>query len=76
MTRKQAALSTRLKRLGFTQGNQMRLYGEIFEFVSEPIIITDNVVLVDATDKKTGQMRRVRVPLPIVSMAIQGLNAA
>ena len=69
MTEKQVNLTARLKRLGFTRGNQMRLYGEVFELVSEPILIADDVVLMDATDKKSGLSRRVRIPLPIVKMA-------
>jgi hypothetical protein len=69
MTEKQNNLSARLKRLGFTKGNQMKLYGEVFELVSEPILMADNVVLVDATEKKSGLSRRVRIPLPIVNMA-------
>ena len=69
MTEKQINLSARLKRLGFTKGNQMKLYGEVFEVVSEPILMADNVVLVDATEKKSGLSRRVRIPLPIVNMA-------
>jgi len=69
MTEKQNNLSARLKRLGFTKGNQMKLYGEVFEVVSEPILMADNVVLVDATEMKSGMSRRVRIPLPIVNMA-------
>ena len=66
---KQISLSARLKGLGFTKGNQMKLYGEVFELMSEPIILADNVVLVDATERKSGMSRRVRIPLPIVNMA-------
>jgi hypothetical protein len=69
MTEKQDNLSARLKRLGFTKGNQMKQYGEVFELVSEPILMADNVVLVDATEKKSVLSRRVRIPLPIVNMA-------
>jgi hypothetical protein len=69
MTEKQNNLSARLKRLGFTKGNQMKLYGEVFELVSEPILMADNVVLVDASEKKSGLSRRVRIPLPIVNIA-------
>jgi len=54
----------------------MKLYGEIFEFLSEPIVLTDDVVFVDATETKTGQTRRVRIPLPIVNMANRQHNAA
>ncbi|MGC2473670.1 MAG: hypothetical protein WA485_04995, partial [Candidatus Sulfotelmatobacter sp.] len=69
MTEEQARLAKRLERLGFTKGNQITLYGEIFELVGEPIVMSDSVVLVDATEKKSGLSRRVRIPLPIVNMA-------
>jgi hypothetical protein len=76
MTDKHLALCNRLQRLGFTQGNQMRLYGAVFEFLSEPIVMSDVVVFLDATDRKTGQRRRVRIPLPIVNMASAERKAA
>ena len=76
MTDKQVSLTASLKRLGFTKGKQMKLYGEVFEVVSEPIIMADNIVLVDATERKSGQARRVRIPLPIVHMASRGDKAA
>jgi hypothetical protein len=69
MTEKQVKVSTRLKRLGFTKGNQMKIYGEVFDVVGEPILMADEVVLLDATERKSGQLRRVRLPLPIVKMA-------
>ena len=33
MTEKQLSLCTRLKQVGFTQGNQMKLYGQEFELI-------------------------------------------
>lgn len=69
MTEKQVKVSARLKRLGFTKGNQLKLYGEVFDVVGEPILMADEVVLLDATERKSGQLRRVRLPLPIVKMA-------
>jgi hypothetical protein len=69
MTEKQIYVSARLKRLGFTKGNQMKLYGEVLELVSEPILVAEDVVLVDATETRSGRSRRVRIPLPIVNMA-------
>lgn len=47
----------------------MKLYGEDFEMTGEPTVVTDDVVLVDAIEKKSGQLRRVRIPLPILKMA-------
>ncbi len=76
MNEKHATLSLRLQRLGFTTGNQMRLYGQIFEFLGEPIVMTDSVVLLDATEKKSGETKRVRVPLTIINMASGERRAA
>lgn len=69
MTDKQIYLRQRLQRLGFTKGTQMRLYGEVFDFIGEPMVLTDDFVVVDAQERKTGQTRRVRIPLPVVHMA-------
>jgi hypothetical protein len=69
MTADYVSLCGRLKRLGFTQKNQMKLYGEEFELLSDPIVMGDNLVVVDAIEKKSRRMRRVRIPLPIVNMA-------
>jgi hypothetical protein len=76
MTDKNVNLCQRLQRLGFTKGSQMKLYGEILDFISEPIILADDVVLVDAQEKKTGVTRRVRIPLPVVHMANGTRSAA
>jgi hypothetical protein len=76
MTDRQISLCARLKGLGFTKGNQIKLYGEVFQLLGEPIVISDNLVLLDATEKKSGLSRRVRIPLPIVNMANGERNAA
>jgi hypothetical protein len=47
----------------------MKLYGEVFCVVGETILMADEVVLLDATKRKSGQLRRVRLPLTIVKMA-------
>ncbi|HTW60052.1 MAG TPA: hypothetical protein VMD99_18150 [Terriglobales bacterium] len=66
---KQTALSDRLRRLGFASASRMRLYGEEFELVSDPIITEDNGVCVDAIEKKSRRPRRVRIPITIMNMA-------
>ena len=55
-------LSTRLKNLGFTRGSQMKLYGEKFEVAGEPVVVTHELVLVDAIETKSGHLKRVRIP--------------
>ena len=54
----------------------MKLYGEEFELVSEPIVMGDNLVLVDAIETKSGRLKRVRIPLPVLKMANGELSAA
>lgn len=66
-----SALTSRLKALGFTLGNRMRLYLEMFEIAGDPIIINETVVLVDAIETRSGERKRVRIPLPILTMATQ-----
>jgi hypothetical protein len=58
-----------IKRLGYSKNNQVRLYGEIFDLVSDPVAVGENFVFVDALDQKSGQVKRVRIPSTIVQMA-------
>ncbi|MGA2857116.1 MAG: hypothetical protein ABSE40_09610 [Candidatus Sulfotelmatobacter sp.] len=69
MTATQVRLCERLKRLGFSRANQIKLYGAQFELVGDPLVMGDNVVFVDAIEQKSRQLRRVRIPLNIVRMA-------
>ncbi|MGP0019041.1 MAG: hypothetical protein ACLPHP_10770 [Candidatus Sulfotelmatobacter sp.] len=69
MSASHAVLCAKLKQLGFAQQSKMRLYGEEFEFLSDPIVIADGAVCVDAREKRSSQTRRIRIPLPIVNMA-------
>jgi hypothetical protein len=38
-----------IKRLGYAQNNQVRLYGGVFDLVSDPVSVGENFVFVDAT---------------------------
>jgi hypothetical protein len=69
-------LCERLKRLGFTQENQMRLYGQEFVLRSDPIIMGKDLVFVDAVQKESGQLKRVRIPLTILKMVNEEPSAA
>lgn len=76
MTEKQTYLCERLKLLGFTRGEQVRLYGLQFELRGDPLVMADNLVLIDAIDRKSGESRRVRIPLTILNMASADLRTA
>ncbi len=69
MTREMVLLSERLKRLGYAPHVQMKCYGEIFELVSEPIVVSSDLVFIHGIEKRSRQMRRIRIPLPVVRMA-------
>ena len=71
MTSQQRKINLRLQKLGFTLGTQVRLYGERFEIAGQPIIVSENLVLVDAIEMKSGKLKRVRIPLPILNMATE-----
>jgi len=69
MTSQIKHICERLKRLGFARENSVRLYGEEFQLMSDPIIVEHEVIFVDAIERKTQQQRRVRIPLSIVKIA-------
>jgi hypothetical protein len=76
MTKEQITLCGRLRQLGYAQDRQVRLYGEVFELVSDPISVGDTLVFVDAREQRSGEKRRVRIPITIVEMAKQQGRAA
>ena len=66
----------RLKRIGYSEGNQVRLYGEEFELTSDPFSIHEELFFVDGIETKSRQTRRVRIPLPVVQMIRRDTRAA
>jgi hypothetical protein len=76
MTSHNSGLSERLKKLGFAQKSKMKLYGEEYQLVSDPIITSEEMVFIEVIDNKSQQPRRVRIPLPIVHMANSQRTAA
>lgn len=58
-----------IKHMGYAQNNQVRLYGNVFDLVSDPFSIGDDLVFVDGMDRRSGQVRRIRIPPTIVQMA-------
>ena len=69
MTKDQTTLCERIRRVGYAQGKQVSLYGHIFDLVSDPFVVGENIVMLDGVDRQSGQPRRLRIPLPIVQMA-------
>lgn len=69
-------VSERLKQLGFSRHHHIRLYGSLFELVGDPLVMTEDVVFVDAVEQKSGQLRRIRIPLNIARMATEQVSEA
>ena len=69
MAESKLGLAKRLQRLGFTPGNQGKLYGLTLALVGQPLVISDDLVLVDATEQKSATPRRLRIPRAIVNLA-------
>ena len=69
MTAATVTLCDRLKRLGYAPQIQVKLYGAIFELVSDPIVVSERLVFVDGIEQKTGERRRIRIPLVVLRMA-------
>ncbi len=76
MTQQQIALCERLKRLGYEKNKQLKIYGEEFDLISDPITIGEHLYVVDAIERKSKSLRRVRIPLPIINMARRELRVA
>lgn len=76
MTSIQIHLCERLKQLGFSRNSQINLYGSEFELVGDPLVISDDVVFVDALERKSGQSCRVRIPLNTARMATEQVSQA
>ncbi len=55
----------KLQELGYAREKHIRLYGEEFHLVSNPIPDGDGFA-VEGITRKSGNMRRVRIPLSLV----------
>ena len=62
-------LCQRLKRLGYAPNVQVKLYGEIFELTSDPIVSSEKLVFIDGIERRSGKLRRIRIQLSVLQMA-------
>lgn len=60
-------LCERLKTLGYAHRNRIRMYGEEFDLISNPIQ-DENGFAIEAVSRKSGHARMLRIPLSIVQM--------
>jgi hypothetical protein len=66
---KPETLCETIKRLAYSQNNQVRLSGELVDFVSGPAVFGDNFVFVDPLGPKSDHVRRLCIPPTIVQKA-------
>jgi hypothetical protein len=71
---KTTELCERLKVLGYAQRNRIRIYGEEFDLASNPIAEEDGFSI-EAISRKSGQARRLRIPLSVLQMVMNDLGA-
>jgi hypothetical protein len=69
-----AELCERLKALGYADRNRIRIYGEEFDLLSNPISDRHGVSI-EAKSRKTGHARRLGIPLSILQMIKKDLKA-
>jgi hypothetical protein len=62
-------ISKVLKRLGYANQNHVKLYGNEYWLVNDPVAMTETLVVVDAIETKSGRNTRLRIPLNVVNMA-------
>ena len=76
MTAKQVRVCERLKQLGFARNKQIKLYGAQFEVIGDPLMLSDDLVVVDTVEQNSGLRRRVGLPLMFLKIASEETLAA
>jgi hypothetical protein len=74
-TNKHAELCERLKVLGYADRNRIRIYGEEFDLTSNPIA-DGNGFAIEAVSRKSGQARKLPIPLSVVQMVTNDLSTS
>ena len=68
MTKTPASLCERLKQLGYAKNKPLRMYGEDFDLLSDPRVVEEHLIVVDAMVRKSGALRRLSIPLSVVQL--------
>jgi len=74
LSNRDAELCERLKQLGYAHKNRIRIYGEEFDLTSNPVA-EENGYAIEAVSRKSGEARRLRIPLSILQMINNDLAA-
>jgi len=68
MTGEQGVVCEKLKRIGYSNGQRIRIYGEEFDLISDPVTVHEQMIFVEGVERRSGETRRIRIPLPILRM--------
>jgi len=68
-------LCERLKALGYAHRKRIKIYGEEFDLTSNPIA-DGNGFAIEAISRKSGDARRLRIPLSILQMITKDVAAS
>lgn len=69
-----AEVCERLKTLGYSHPNRIRMYGEEFDLTSNPAA-DENGFAIEAISRKSGHARKLRIPLSVIQMISKDLAA-
>jgi hypothetical protein len=58
-----------VRRLGYARKNRVRLYGEVFDLLSDPVVVGENSIFLDALQVESGYVTRIRIPESVVEKA-------
>ena len=72
-TDRDLVICAKLRELGYTSQRHIRLYGEDFHLVSNPIPDGDGFA-VEGIARKSATSRRIRIPLSIIHTLMQELR--
>ena len=64
---RQTRICERLKELGYCRHQRMRMYGEEFNLLSDPIPYESGIAVV-AVSRRSGTVKQLRIPLPTLEM--------
>jgi hypothetical protein len=70
------SLCERLKQMGYAKDKYLRMYGEEFDLLSDPKVVGDHEVIVDAVVRKSGTLKRLSIPLSVIQMIRKESRAA
>jgi hypothetical protein len=65
----------RLKTLGYAHRKRIKMYGEEFDLISNPVA-DGNGFAIEAMSRKSGNARMLRIPLSILQMITSDLAAS